>query len=105
MLRENQVFDISTVKIAIIEGSGKLSVLEQAKSTTTTLSYPVIREGQIESHVLSLFNLDESWLYDQLAQQDLDINHIFLATVDDQHQLHCTKYIEQAHQYLPPLYH
>lgn len=105
MLRENQVFDISTVKIAIIEGSGKLSVLEQAKSSTTSLSYPVIREGQIESQVLSLFELDEAWLYDQLEQQELDINNIFLATVDDKHQLHCTRYIEQAHQYLPPVYH
>lgn len=105
MLRENQVFDISTVKLAIIEGSGKLSILEQAKSSTTSLSYPVIREGQIESNVLSLFELDESWLYDQLEQQELDINNIFLATLDDKLQLHCTRYIEQAHQQLPPVYH
>lgn len=105
LLRENQIFDVSTVKLAIIEGSGNLSILEQANASTTSMSYPVIREGQIETHILSTFGLDEVWLFDQLEQQQLELHQIFLATVNDKHQLHCTNYIEQAHQHLPPLYH
>lgn len=105
MLRENQIFDPSTVKLAILEGSGNLSILEQAKASTTSISYPVIREGVIEAHILSTFGLDEVWLFDQLEQQQLDLKNIFVATIDDKHLLHCTTYIEQAHQHLPPLYH
>lgn len=105
LLRENQIFDPSTVKLAIIEGSGNLSILEEAKASTTSISYPVIREGVIEEHILSTFGLDEVWLYAQLEQQQLDLKNIFVATIDDKHQLHCTRYIEPEHQQLPPIVH
>lgn len=105
MLRENQIFDPSTVKLAIIEGSGNLSFLEEAKASTTNISYPVIREGVIEEHILSTFGLDDVWLLGQLEQQQIDLKNIFVATIDNKLQLHCTKYIEPEHQQLPPIVH
>lgn len=106
MLRENNIFDISAVELAIIEGNGKLSVLETIDNTgKQALTYPVIREGRIETQVLSELHLGEAWLNHQLQQSHIQIEDIFLATINDRHILHFTKYAEEDHQHLPPLHH
>lgn len=91
MLREKNVFDISEVETAIIEGNGALSVLKKPQknsvtredlnivNTTSLISFPVIIEGTIYSDVLRNVNLNEAWLIQQLADQGVhDINSVFL---------------------------
>lgn len=102
MLRENQVFDLGGVELAVLEGNGKLSVLEQ---TAQPVSYPVIKEGKLQNEVLSKLDIPESWLEEQLKQKQIKLGDIFLATVDKQQTLHLTRYQEMDHRQLPPLYH
>ena len=102
MLRENQVFDISQVELAIMEGNGRLSVLEQK---TQPLSYPVIKEGKIQTHTMVKLEIPESWLDTQLKHNQIQLTDIFLATVDQQRRLHVTQYQEVDLEHLPPLYH
>ncbi|WP_070000061.1 DUF421 domain-containing protein [Cellulosilyticum sp. I15G10I2] len=101
MLREKDIFDISEVETAIIESSGNLSVLKKPKKNTVTLedmkiskkissiTFPVIIEGEVYADVLKYFNLDEKWLNEQLAYQEVtDIKSIFFASLNHNHDLH-----------------
>lgn len=102
MLRENQVFDLRNVELAVLEGNGRLTVLEQ---TAQPVSYPIIREGKLEKHILPKLGIPESWVEEQLKQRQIQLPDIFLATIDERRTLHFTRYREKDHQHLPPLFH
>ena len=100
LLREKDVFDITEVETAIIESSGNLSVLKKPEKNAVTaedmgiamhpsrITLPVIMEGKIYSDVLAYFNLDKSWLINQLNHQEIyDINIIFFASINHNHEL------------------
>ncbi|WP_099189628.1 DUF421 domain-containing protein [Tepidibacter mesophilus] len=101
MLREKDIFDISDVETAIIESNGSLSVLRKSEKHFATLedigvtkksssiAFPIIMEGTIYSNVLKKFNLNETWLYQQLSLQGInDIKDIFFASLNSNLQLH-----------------
>ncbi|WP_166241003.1 DUF421 domain-containing protein [Paenibacillus turpanensis] len=102
MLREKNIFDVQHVHLGVIEGSGKLTIMELAN---TSASYPIIREGKIEKNVLSKFGVHDMWLKDQMKQQQVQLEDIFLATINEQHALHIMKYEDKEPSPLPPLYH
>lgn len=102
MLRENQVFDLSTVELAVLEGSGKLSVMEQPAQP---LSYPLIKEGELNTPLLNRLGLQEQWVQEQLQQRKLQMSDIFLATIDEQQTLHITLMHEPDIEQLPPIFH
>ena len=101
MLREKNVFDISEVETAIIEGNGVLSILKKPQknavtredlnivNTTSLIALPVIIEGTIYADVLKDFNLNEAWLIQQLANQGVhDLNNVFFASINRNLKLH-----------------
>lgn len=101
MLREKDVFDIDEVETAIIEASGSISVLKKPQKnpvtvedmkilkTTSPISLPVIVEGTIYSNVLRDFNLDETWLKQQLTSQGVhDMKDVFFASINKDLKLH-----------------
>ena len=101
MLREKNVFDISEVETAIIEGNGALSILKKPQKNAVTredlnivnptsmISLPVIIEGTIYSDVLKDFNLSEAWLTQQLSAQGVnDLNNVFFASINRNLELH-----------------
>ncbi|MGN1401349.1 MAG: DUF421 domain-containing protein [Bacillus sp. (in: firmicutes)] len=74
-LREQQVFDISAVEYAVLETSGKLSVL--TKSTSSTFSHPLILDGEIQAEQLEEMNRSEQWLLQELYKQGyMNVNNI-----------------------------
>ncbi len=94
-LRINGVTDISTVRHAILETDGTLSVLPYAKFSAVTpeemqldapdngLPVTVVSEGRVMSDNLKLLGLDEAWINTQIAQHGgIDIKHVYLMTVD-----------------------
>lgn len=106
MLRENQVFNIADVHLAVIEGNGKLSVLEKSNTQIApSISYPLIKEGKIEKNILPKLDLEESWIHDQLKREKIRLEEIFLATINEQHILNVTRYDKKENQSLPPVYH
>ncbi|KAA0546159.1 DUF421 domain-containing protein [Bacillus sp. BGMRC 2118] len=103
MLREKEIFDISEVHLAIIEGSGNISVLKKGESTpvtrkdlslpnnTVSLGIPLIVEGKLYEAILEEFSLNREWLEKELqAKGILHISDVFFASINVNKQLQIT---------------
>ncbi len=95
-LRVAGITDLSSVKYAVLETTGRISVLPKAEEKPVTvkdMNLPVqdnglpvilISDGRILSQNLKTRNLTEAWLKKQLRQRNVqDIRHVFLMTVDE----------------------
>ena len=95
-LRLQGITDLSTVKYAILENSGQVSVLLYPQHQPVTpaqmnltpdeqgLPLVIISDGKILQQNLTLRNLDRAWLQDQLAQHGHSKpEQVFLLTVDE----------------------
>ena len=104
-LRGQGISCISDVKYAILENSGKLSILPQAKAQPPTaaqlgLEFPddvtlpvvLINDGRILSRNLDDCKKDLSWLQQTLKERQLSSpKEVFLLTLDEQGQIFCIK--------------
>ena len=103
-LRINGVTDISTVRHAILETDGTLSVLPYAKFAPATpeelninapdngLPVSVIAEGRILSDNLKLLGHDEKWLANQLKKRGVQrVKDVYLMTVDGAGKIYFAK--------------
>lgn len=101
MLREKEVFDVSEVKLGIIEANGKMSVYKKfdktqvlrgdlgLKSDSESLPYPVIIEGKIDSQTLNQLGKSELWLMKQLERKGIEeIDEVFFASLTPHLKLH-----------------
>ncbi|WP_338451501.1 DUF421 domain-containing protein [Niallia oryzisoli] len=68
-LREKNVSNIADVEFAILEPSGKLSVMEKNPKEKGHLTLPLIIDGEIQRDHLSILNKTELWLRQQLKQK------------------------------------
>ncbi|MFZ4453270.1 DUF421 domain-containing protein [Salibacterium aidingense] len=116
-LREKDIFNVDDVETAIVEANGSLSVLKKPAKTGVTIedaqlmkkspavAFPVIIEGVVHHPVLQKLQVDESWLENELAAQGIpDIDDIFFASINRQHELHISLKNEDTVQ-VPPIYH
>ncbi|WP_280768285.1 DUF421 domain-containing protein [Salipaludibacillus daqingensis] len=101
MLREKDVFDLSIVKLAIVEANGKLTIFREYKNNPVTiedlninkkssnLAYPVIIEGQVYVNMLKYLNLSLSWLHTELQKKGINhMEHVLFASVSEEGYLH-----------------
>ncbi|WP_226038475.1 DUF421 domain-containing protein [Aquibacillus saliphilus] len=117
MLRQKDVFDINDVDMAIIEANGTLSVYKKSHKNTVTLedmgiskntsslALPVIMEGTIYHDVLKQYNVDETWLNQQLKMNN--INHskdILFASINNKLEFHVSLKNEKGLT-IPKIYH
>ncbi len=116
LLREKDIFDMSEVHLAIIEGSGNISVLKKGAVTTVTrndmsiineqvsIGFPLVVEGQLYEGVLRDFSLDEDWLRRELIKKGINrIEDIFYASIDTNKRLQIT--LQQQSLSPPTFYH
>ena len=95
-LRKQGIVDFSTVKYAILENSGEISVIPyegEAPATPKQLSLcvaeaglpvVVVNDGRILDHNLRHMGRDRSWLYQQLREQGLEsVKEVFLMTLNE----------------------
>lgn len=116
MLREKDIFDLSDVRIGIIEANGNLSVLKQDSKTSVTLedmnltktgcslSYPVIIDGEIYENVLTKLELTNDWLQQQLFNLNIKTpTDVFFASVNTKKELHVSlkSYMEDNQNIFP----
>ena len=100
-LRMKGITDLSTVKYAILETNGRLSVLpyanqlpvtaEQMNVTPEDVGLPVvvINDGRVIERNLHTRGLDRNWLDKQLAQHKRkQPSDVFLLTVDEQNRVY-----------------
>ena len=101
-LRQQGTTDIATVKYAILETNGRLSVLPYASERPVTaqqmnlhpedvaLPLVIINDGRLLSHNLKTRGLNDVWLQKQLEAQGLShVRQVFLMTVDEQNNVFC----------------
>ena len=95
MLRVKGVFNPSQVEFAILENSGKLSVLKKSQYRNLTpedmnlntnyegINIELIYDGVIIEENLKQVSLNQKWLKNKINQAGIaDISRIFLATLD-----------------------
>lgn len=93
-LRENGIFDLSTVKYAILETNGQISTLlysEHAPAsakdagipvTDTELPITIISDGRLLHENLRLAGRDHRWVEKLLMQKGCKKNEVLMLTVD-----------------------
>jgi len=100
-LRMKGITDLSTVKYAILETNGQISVLPYANQLPVTseqmnvtpedtgLPIVIINDGRVLDHNLRTRGLDRNWLDKQLQGRKLqDPKQVFLLTVDEQNRVY-----------------
>ena len=94
--RQKDVFDIAEIEFAILETTGKLSILLKSANQPLTLKdmnidatykglcASVVIDGKIIENHLQMINLDRNWLLSELAKNGID-NHedVLFAYVDN----------------------
>lgn len=105
LLRDKDIFDVSEVEYAIVEATGKLSVLKKTAEQPVTnkdmnlnvgfrgLAKTVIMEGRIFYDNLKTINLDENWVFDKLKEQDIELKDVFYASVNSDSNLYVSRNI------------
>lgn len=93
-LREKDIFDLTTVKYAILETNGQLSTLLYSKNLPasakdagvhvpdTALPVTLISSGHLMRENLAVAGRDMAWLEDELKKRACSIQKVLLMTVD-----------------------
>ena len=74
-LRAAGVYEIASVKRAVLEQNGQLSIIQYGDEN---LRYPLIVDGQLDSDVLDIINKDEDWVKAQLEEHKLELNKVYI---------------------------
>lgn len=74
-LRAAGVYEIASVKRAVLEQNGQLSIIQYGDES---LRYPLIVDGQLDYDVLDIINKDEDWVKAQLEEQKLELNKVYI---------------------------
>lgn len=97
-LRVNGYHDISDVSVAVIETSGKLSIIPTDKSRTATvgdmqirnprcdgLPFTLITDGELNQSELKRSGKSLSWLENELKKRNIsDLKHVFIASLNSE---------------------
>lgn len=93
-MRAQQIFDINEVQYAIVETTGKISILQKKDFQTASKKdvdkggstddpqSVIIRDGIEDEEQLGLLGLGHGWLMQKLRENDLTVSQVFLMTAD-----------------------
>jgi uncharacterized membrane protein YcaP (DUF421 family) len=97
-LRENRIMNVADVEFAILEPSGKLTVVEKDKNArekrgedadpTSRIRYeglplPLILDGRVQDENLQKIGKTRFWLKNQLQEKGVfDFKEVFICTID-----------------------
>ncbi|MFS0727399.1 YetF domain-containing protein [Paenibacillus sp. 1P07SE] len=112
-LRENQISTLSDVEFAILETSGKLSIIKKDTNDTDDrstkadagkndifppkfryeiLPIPLVMDGKVQEENLAKIEKNRFWLKNQLRQHGVtDMKEVFLCTIDHKGKLFVDK--------------
>lgn len=102
-LREKGIVDVSDVEFAVLETSGRLSVILKSQHRPVTpadlgISTPyeglptvLVMDGSVIKENLKEIDLDENWLNEQLRERGLNPKKVFLATLGTNGRLFVNK--------------
>lgn len=93
-LRQSNIFDVQDVEYAIVETTGKVSVLQKYDAQTVTpkmlklegKSTPppvvIISDGEIIDSALNAYSIKKEWMLQIIAMRKRTVKSIFLMTCD-----------------------
>ena len=93
-LREQEIFDLTEVKFAILETNGQLSTLLFAKdrpasardagirASETELPVTLVSDGNLMRENLAVAKRDEKWVEKELQKRNCSLSQTLLLTVD-----------------------
>lgn len=106
-LRDRNIFHVADVEFALLEPTGKISVLPKAEKRPLTAEdidlnvapkkepQTVIMDGKMLLESLATLNLNPRWLETELAKLNISIENVFLGQVDSDGQLTVDLYDDQ----------
>ena len=74
-LRAAGVYEIASVKRAVLEQNGQLSLIQYGDQD---FRYPLIIDGQLDYDILDIISRDEEWVKADLEAQQLTINQVYI---------------------------
>jgi uncharacterized membrane protein YcaP (DUF421 family) len=101
-LRTQEIFDIQTVKLVILETNGKISVLKNPSPAASGAGcfFPLIIDGNIIKHNLNLLSVDKMWVDNQLNQAGITaLQDVLLAECDENRSIHLIKKNKNANDF------
>ncbi|GAB2672683.1 DUF421 domain-containing protein [Paenibacillus thermoaerophilus] len=92
-LRENKTYNLSDVEFALLETSGKLTVIEKQKEEANIrykpLPIPLIMDGKVQDQNLEMVGQTRFWLKNELRKQGVrDFKDVFLCSLDHNGKLY-----------------
>lgn len=102
-LREQEIFDLSEVKFAILETNGQLSTLLYAKdrpasakdagikATETELPVTLISDGNLMQDNLKIAKRDAAWVTKELQKRNCKLTEVLLMTLDSAGKVYFVK--------------
>ena len=102
-LREQEIFDLSEVKFAILETNGQLSTLLYAKdrpasakdagikATETELPVTLISDGNLMKDNLKIAKRDAAWVTKELQKRNCKLTEVLLMTLDSAGKVYFVK--------------
>lgn len=103
LLREKGIFDLATIKYAILETNGQISTLLYSKDQPATakdagihaaeqeLPYTLISSGKLMHENLKLCRKDLTWLKQELHKRGVTREQVLLMTVDKKGNVYLAK--------------
>lgn len=79
-LRAAGIYEIATVKRAVMEQNGQLTVIQYGDES---LRYPLITDGQIDHDILEIIKRDDEWLQQELDRLHLDASKVYIGEYID----------------------
>lgn len=79
-LRTAGIEDLTSVKRAILEQNGQLTIVKHGESM---LNAPLITDGLVNIDALESINQDTDWLQQQVNQRGFNVTDVYLATYED----------------------
>ncbi len=74
-LRAAGIYEIRTVKRAVFDPNGQLSIIQYSDED---LLYPLIVDGQLDNDVLEIIDRDEEWVKAELEKQNLTVDQVYI---------------------------
>ena len=102
-LREQEIFDLTEVKFAILETNGQLSTLLFAKdrpasardagirASETELPAALVSDGNLMRENLAVAKRDEKWVEKELQKRNCNLSQALLLTVDRKRKVYFVK--------------
>ena len=69
-LRAAGIYEINSVKRAVLEQNGQLSIIQYGDEN---LRYPLIIDGQLDNDILEVVGRDEEWVKSELENRILQL--------------------------------